>query len=730
MLRAALLATVVLPLSALPAYADPEPQSQNANTGQEIIITAPVSRSETDVLAGTSVVSGEELVRDLKPTIGETLAQPAGRVGNLVRPQRVAPDPRAASSGERVRVLSDGIGSHRRVEHLGRSRRDHQSAARRPHRSAARTSALLFGSSAERRRRQRDRQPHPRSRPKARSSATGNRDLWFAPRTSAAWRAPAMCAVGEHLILHADGNLDQDRRSPHRRLCPDAARPRGSIGEPRRGRCCPTTPILPRPPHFRARCQTPRAKPGPPARGDDSSPAPAASAFRTAIMTASMACRSAIRSIAVGAGAGSAAARHRQDRFDLRGEVDTGRRVPQADPPARGRRELPPFRARGRPARSAPPSTTRGSRAELELIQEANRRRGKARAACRSRRATSSVVGDEAVPAAQRDRASWAVHAAVSSISARSRPRRAALRDHRSRRTDRCRQPALLRAPPASTPSRPRSARPMACRATGGSGSTCRAARAPSAEELFANGPHAGTQAFELGNPDFATEELGARGDAHGHGRAGIDAGAYYDWFRTSSTTAQVAQLYRTKPRRAGGRIGRPAVLPEPAGRRALLWLRNRCLGEGARSSAASPSTSTGSPTIVHAADRRRGPAPRIPAAAPARRDRAQGAARPVASKSSMCSTRDRLAVSETPTTGHRHGSMPRSGSPRSRATRTSFTLSANNIFDVDARLHAIYLKDFAPLARLDISTCAGAVSSCRSALARILQSTPDLFRA
>jgi iron complex outermembrane receptor protein len=33
----------------------------------------------------------------------------------------------------------------------------------------------------------------------------------------------------------------------------------------------------------------------------------------------------------------------------------------------------------------------------------------------------------------------------------------------------------------------------------------------------------------------------------------------------------------------------------------------------------------------------------------------------------------------------------------------TTITLSANNIFDVDARRHASFLKDFAPLAGRDI---------------------------
>jgi len=40
---------------------------------------------------------------------------------------------------------------------------------------------------------------------------------------------------------------------------------------------------------------------------------------------------------------------------------------------------------------------------------------------------------------------------------------------------------------------------------------------------------------------------------------------------------------------------------------------------------------------------------------------------------------------------------------------RTRITLSANNIFDVDARRHASFLKDFAPLAGRDVRITARA---------------------
>ena len=44
---------------------------------------------------------------------------------------------------------------------------------------------------------------------------------------------------------------------------------------------------------------------------------------------------------------------------------------------------------------------------------------------------------------------------------------------------------------------------------------------------------------------------------------------------------------------------------------------------------------------------------------------------------------------------------------PLGADSRTSLTLSANNIFDVEARRHASFLKDYAPLAGRDIRATA-----------------------
>ncbi|HJO67786.1 MAG TPA: TonB-dependent receptor, partial [Sphingomonas sanguinis] len=69
-LLSGLSATALASLLAAPATA--QTNGPSANRGREIVVTAPVRQSETDVLAGTSIVTGDELERSIRPTIGET----------------------------------------------------------------------------------------------------------------------------------------------------------------------------------------------------------------------------------------------------------------------------------------------------------------------------------------------------------------------------------------------------------------------------------------------------------------------------------------------------------------------------------------------------------------------------------------------------------------------------------------------------------------------------------
>lgn len=100
------------------AYADETPQGHDPQgkgayhdpIPQEIVVTALVPRSQKDVLSGISVVSGAKLDRELRGTIGETLARQPGVSSTSFGPNASRPILRGLQ-GERVRVLTDGIGS-------------------------------------------------------------------------------------------------------------------------------------------------------------------------------------------------------------------------------------------------------------------------------------------------------------------------------------------------------------------------------------------------------------------------------------------------------------------------------------------------------------------------------------------------------------------------------------------------------------------------------------------
>lgn len=115
---AALLATTLLTLPALPAFAQTAPHAERDATSRstvhgdadaDVVITAPYV-ADLDLLAGSSVVSGDELVRDIRGQIGDTLTRVPGVSATSFSPGASRPVLRGFQ-GERVRVLTDGLGS-------------------------------------------------------------------------------------------------------------------------------------------------------------------------------------------------------------------------------------------------------------------------------------------------------------------------------------------------------------------------------------------------------------------------------------------------------------------------------------------------------------------------------------------------------------------------------------------------------------------------------------------
>lgn len=139
------------PLAAQPAPdadAAPAPQgSYHDQPDSTIIVTAPFRRDVANALTGVTVLSGAELTREIRPTIGDTLARQPGVSSTSFGPNASRPVLRGFQ-GERVRVLTDGIGSfdvsNTSVDHavvINPLTADRIEVIRGP-------SALLYGSSA------------------------------------------------------------------------------------------------------------------------------------------------------------------------------------------------------------------------------------------------------------------------------------------------------------------------------------------------------------------------------------------------------------------------------------------------------------------------------------------------------------------------------------------------------------------------------------------------------
>jgi iron complex outermembrane receptor protein len=96
---------------AAPAFAQDSTASggDDVHTGEPIVVTAPYVRS-LDILGNVSVLEGDELARDIRGQIGDTLTRQPGVSATSFSPGASRPVLRGFS-GERVRILTDGIGS-------------------------------------------------------------------------------------------------------------------------------------------------------------------------------------------------------------------------------------------------------------------------------------------------------------------------------------------------------------------------------------------------------------------------------------------------------------------------------------------------------------------------------------------------------------------------------------------------------------------------------------------
>ena len=233
-----------------------------------------------------------------------------------------------------------------------------------------------------------------------------------------------------------------------------------------------------------------------------------------------------------------------------------------------------------------------------------------------------------------------------------------------------------------------------------------RSERAPSAEELFARGNHAGTQAFELGNPDFSKEKSwGVEGSLRGKGEGySLSFAAYHNWFNGYIYDSIVDDSV-CQGANGGAELEFPCYAYNQADARyygfeAEGTVKLAQLGGYAINL-------DGIADYVRATIKGSGPAPRIPPLRLLGGVEAQGERITARAEMEHVFQQNRISDTETPTDSFTLVNASLSFKPIKGNDRTLLMLSANNIFDVEARRHASVLKDFAPLAGRDIRVTA-----------------------
>ena len=221
--------------------------------------------------------------------------------------------------------------------------------------------------------------------------------------------------------------------------------------------------------------------------------------------------------------------------------------------------------------------------------------------------------------------------------------------------------------------------------------------RAPAAEELFANGPHAGTQAFEIGDPAFKKEiSDGVEVSLHGKGKGfSFGASLYYTKFKNYIYEAQtgavrnnlpVFQFYQASARYYGFEVEGSAQVATIG----TFKIVADALADMVRARITSV-----------------GPVPRIPPLRVLGGLEAQSDVIQLRVEAEWADRQTRVTAFETPTKGYTLVNASLSFKPFGTDNGMSIVVSANNIFNVEARRHASFLKDFAPLAGRDLRVSA-----------------------
>lgn len=667
----------------------------HAERSPEIIVTAPFSRSREDILSGVSVLQGAELTQSLRPTLGETLARTPGVSATSFGPNASRPVLRGLQ-GERVRVLTDGIGSidvsNTSVDHavvINPLLAERIEVLRGPE-------ALLYGSSAiggvvnviDRR--------IPRHVPDEpiHVDAIGTYGSAADERSGA---GAVDVPVGHNFVVHADGSYtktgDLDIGGPvlSRRARAEALGNAGSEDEDQIAEGIDFASST------RLRGTLPNSASKTWTAGAGAAIITDTGNFGIAYSHYDSFYGVPVR-YATAPGQEQEAPRIdlKQNRIDARAEIDTGGDVLKTIRARFGYASYRHFELE-EDGSVGTAFYNKGFEGRLELVQ-ADRGAWKGASGVQYFSRDFDVNGDEAF--LPKNSTQQLGVFTLQQLDYGALKLEAGGRYEHSR----------LEARPGADQSQFFGGAREFDAYSGSLGASyalspawrvgvnlSRTERAPSAEEAFANGPHAGTQAFEVGDPDLRKEKSwGVEAVIRGKGdRYSFEGSAYHNWFSNFIYEDQTGGIEDGLPvyqmRQADARYygfeAQGTLTVARFGRVDLV--------------------ADGLADYVHAQIKSVGPAPRIP---PLRLLGGVGITSPkidVRGEVEWNDSQTRTSVVETPTDSFTLVNAQVNVRPWGKDRPLSFALSANNIFDVTARRAASFLKDFAPLAGRDFRVSA-----------------------
>lgn len=681
---APLLCAAALIALASPTFAQDAPADENhgdhEDAGNDIVVTAIYGRNRADILSGTSVVSGEDLARELKPTIGETLAHQPGVSATSFGPNASRPVLRGFQ-GERVRVLADGIGSfdvsNTSVDHavvINPLTADRIEVLRGP-------SALLFGSSAiggvvnvvDSR--------IPRKVPEEGIHVDGIANYGSAANERSGGTRVDV-PLSDKIVVHFDGSYSKsDNLDTGGYLLTPALRAQAAAS---------LDPDIQALADLKGKIPNSAGRTWEVAGG-------AAVITDTGNLGFAVSHYDSIYGVPVRYSLDPAIEAEapridvKQTRVDLRAEVNPASGFLEA---IRFRGGFADYRHNELEEDGAIGTTfnNQGWESRLEFVQ---RNHGGWQGAIGGQffLRNLNIVGDEKfLPKSETQQ--YGLFTVQSFDLGSVRAEAGGRVEHSIVSADAdatLGNPDIRRTFTAVSGSLGASLEVTHGWRIGLNGSYTE--RAPSAEELFANGPHAGTQAFEIGDPAFGKEsskgiEATLRGSGDGYS---LSASVFHSWFsgfiyETPTGAVQddlpVFQSMQADARHYGAEVEASVRLA----RIGDFTINADGVGDFTRA------------TIKGG-----GPLPRIPALRLLGGLEAQSDTITGRVEVEWVDGQDRVAAFETPTKGYTMVNSSLSLKPFGADKGIDLTLSANNIFDVVARRHASFLKDYAPLAGRDI---------------------------